>query len=128
MGIIVAVTVWGNPRRSAAPLLFLPRKPQSLAVLPVSKKLANRNFGGHSGASAAIRPPVCRGPVPFVPATVTCLGWSNEVSDKPFNSSILASTRDSLGRITGVVRSTTECRIRVNADDLTIQRGNRGES
>jgi hypothetical protein len=47
---------------------------------------------------------------------------------KPFDSSILASTRDSLGFITNTLQSPTECWFRGKADDLIIPRGNEGES
>jgi hypothetical protein len=45
-----------------------------------------------------------------------------------FDSSILALTRDSLGFITNIRQSATECWIRGKADDLTIPRRNEEES
>ena len=47
--------------------------------------------------------------------------------EKPFGSSILASTRDSLGLLTNILQSATECWFRGKADDLIIPRGNEGE-
>lgn len=63
-GTTIALTVRGKPRQSAAPLLFSPRKRQSLPILPRSKNLASRNFGGRRGTSVAVRPAVLPRAVP----------------------------------------------------------------
>jgi hypothetical protein len=92
-GTTIAVNVRGKPRRSAAPLFFLPRKPQSLAILPRSKNLANRNFFGRRGAFAAI----CLGVLPQPVLSCSVAGhlspWSKEMSDKLFDNKILGFTQ-----------------------------------